>query len=420
MAKVLFLSQKTIGKNMAGPGVRVYELAKSLAAENDVAILAPKKSELAKKDSIFNLWRHIIRAEVVIVQIFYLKFFWLMLAFLLRKKIVVDAYFPSYLESFEKFYSSAKESGLKNKIDILRTKILMKLGDYFICASDKQRALWLGWLSSLGRVNPKLYGLDKSFNKVISVVPAGIRETAPVQKKKYLRETIKELKGEDRIILWFSGIWPWLDPITAIKAIKLIENKTIKLVFFGMTTVDDFFKDEKKPKLSEAKKLAGDLGLLNNRVFFIDERLPYEDIADVLLDASIGLSLSRNHLETQFAIRGRGLEYIWANLPMVATKGDLLAEIIAKNSLGELIDFENEEQLAKAILNLLNDCDIYNKVKENIKEFARTLYWVKVAEPLQQFCLEPRLTSDRKWFFSLFIDIITLYWQMAYFVLRFK
>ena len=46
MSKVLLISNDVIGKQMAGPGIRTWELAKLLAAEHSVTLLTPTKTDL--------------------------------------------------------------------------------------------------------------------------------------------------------------------------------------------------------------------------------------------------------------------------------------------------------------------------------------------------------------------------------------
>ena len=55
-------------------------------------------------------------------------------------------------------------------------------GDFFICASDKQRDFWLGQLAALGRLNPATYDEEENLDELIRVVPFGLD---------YINDTIK-------------------------------------------------------------------------------------------------------------------------------------------------------------------------------------------------------------------------------------
>ena len=46
MSNVLLISNDVIGRQMAGPGIRTWELAKLLAAEHTVTLLTPTRTDL--------------------------------------------------------------------------------------------------------------------------------------------------------------------------------------------------------------------------------------------------------------------------------------------------------------------------------------------------------------------------------------
>ena len=63
-------------------------------------------------------------------------------------------------------------------------------------------------------------------------------------------------------------------------------------------------------------------------VLFVDGWIPYDDRAGYLLDADVGVSLHRNHLEAVYAFRTRMLDYLWAGLPVVCTREHSFAELV--------------------------------------------------------------------------------------------
>jgi hypothetical protein len=106
----------------------------------------------------------------------------------------------------------------------------------------------------------------------------------------------------------------------------------------------------------------------------------------------VGLSLHFDTLETRLSFRTRGLDYIWAGLPLVVTRGDTISDIVSRFELGAVIDYEDEDALAGALLHALA-CS-----SEMAQRFARArsnLTWERVAEPLVAFCREPHRAPDR-------------------------
>jgi glycosyltransferase involved in cell wall biosynthesis len=293
----------------------------------------------------------------------------------MRKKIVIDAYSPFYLEHLEVHRDDRKRSALMQKIDALRIKFLFSIADYILCASGRQKELWLEWLRKIKREGTP-----------IAIVPTGVREEPPVQKRRIFKGVIPGIKDDNKVVLWSSGIWPWLDPISAIKAMGLIKDEKIKLVFFGLKVVDSMLTGNEQPQLAEAVRRSKELGLFGKRVFFVYDRMPYDEIGDYLLDADIALNLHFDHLETRYAFRGRVLDYIWAGLPLVTTKGDVLAEEVAGRKMGIVVDYTDEKQIADAISKLVNDRAFYEQCRRNMKQYAGSLHWSRVAEPLSQYC----------------------------------
>ena len=78
---------------------------------------------------------------------------------------------------------------------------------------------------------------------------------------------------------------------------------------------------------TEARALADGLGLAGTHVFFNEGWVDYESRQDYLLEADIGVSAHIDHLEASLSFRARILDYLWAGLPVVATRGDVLADL---------------------------------------------------------------------------------------------
>ena len=56
-----------------------------------------------------------------------------------------------------------------------------------------------------------------------------------------------------------------------------------------------------------------------------------------------------DHLETRFSFRTRMLDYLWATLPIVCTRGDHFAELVEREGLGLTVPYGDPEALAAAI-----------------------------------------------------------------------
>src|SRR6185436_9947916 len=74
--------------------------------------------------------------------------------------------------------------------------------------------------------------------------------------------------------------------------------------------------------VTRSRNLATELGINGSVVFFNEAWVPYERRGDYLLEADLGVSTHFQHVETTFSFRTRILDYLWAGLPIVSTRGD--------------------------------------------------------------------------------------------------
>ena len=199
---------------------------------------------------------------------------------------------------------------------------------------------------------------------------------------------------EDKLLVWGGGLWPWLDPITAIRAVgKVAERRhDVRLIFPGTRHPNPILYDM-PTRLPDARRLAGELGLTGSSVFFGDW-VPYQDWADLLLECDLALTLHHDTLETRLAFRSRVLEYIWCGLPIIATHGDATSELVDRYQLGAVVDYEDVDAVADAIDTLLDEGDT---AREDAFAAARQdLTWEKLARPLIAYCRQPAPAADRQ------------------------
>ncbi len=402
-ARLLIISHDIIGKEMAGPGIRFFEFSRILSDHLEVSLATPNKIDIDFEGfrnisydlkDYRTLKRNIDSADILLIQGHILHYFPFLKHF--KGKIIIDLYNPFNLESLEMYQEKNLAERLridKNNLDLLRFQL--SIGDFFICASEKQRNYWLGMLNAVGRVNPMSYDDDKSLRKLIDVVPFGIPSSKPKHSGETIRSIIPQIKDDDMVVLWGGGIWNWLDPITPVKALWEISRtrKDIKLVFSGIRHPD--------PKLPEMQKcidainLSKELDLYDKFVFF-NEWTPYEKRQDFLLEAAAGLSIHQKTIETDFAYRTRVMHYIWAGLPVITSEGDSIAKMVKAENIGEVINYEDTSQLARVIESILTNRNLHDIYRRNLEKIAPRFYWENVTKNLVKYCLDPQYASDKK------------------------
>ena len=402
-SKICIISYDVIGKKMAGPGIRFYEFAKVLSNYLDVTLLTPNKIDIDtegfktrqyKVNNYKSLQRCVENSDIILIQGHILYYFPFLKNF--KGKIIVDLYNPFNLESLEMFKDSNMEERIridKNNLNIL--KFQLTIGDFFICASEKQRDYWIGMLNAVGRINPYSYDSDSTLRNLIDIVPSGIPSEPPVHSNLYIRDVIPDIKEEDIIILWGGGIWNWLDPITAIKALWEItrSRKDIKLVFMGIKHPDPKLPEMKK--CIEAIRLSRELDLYGKNVFF-NEWTPYKSRQALLMRSDVGLSIHHERIETEFSYRTRVMDYIWARLPVITTEGDSIAKMVKVENIGEVVKYEDTNQLARVMESVATNKSLKEIYRKNLNKIAPGFYWENATRPLVKYCVNSYYAVDKR------------------------
>jgi glycosyltransferase involved in cell wall biosynthesis len=392
--KVLIISHDVVGERMAGPGIRYYHLARVLAQEFEVVLAIPEESisPLSQGFSVFSygleqtgdLADVIGKSKVVLVPAVWLT----KIPHLMRSSVplVVDGYDPFLAELLG--LRSRETSGLQCAL----THAYLA-GDFFICATERQRDWWLGLLEANGRINRHTFEDDPSLRRLVDVVPFGLPEEPPQASGRVLKGVWPGIAPEDKVILWGGGLWSWLDPLTAIRAIERVWQKRpdVRLVFPGTQHPNPRMRQIPTHNES-ARRLAQEAGLLDRAVFF-GEWVPFESWPDVLLESDVAITLHHDTLETRLAFRSRVLDYIWAGLPTVTTRGDATSDLVASRDLGAVVDYGDVDSVAEGILSSLEIPREAYAVR--FAEAQRVLTWKRAAESLASFCREPRTAPDK-------------------------
>jgi len=400
--RVLVVTGEPILERMAGPAIRAWEIAAALAPGSDVRLLSTAGARVEHPDfEVVYGTGAALRAstdwaDVIIFQGFLLEGApWLKDS---SKILVADVYDPMHLEQLEQ----ARDLGAGGRLLAIRetTRVLneqLRRADFILCASDKQRDFWLGQLAGQGRVNPAIYDEDQSLDSFVAVVPFGIADEPPTQRAHAIKGAVEGIGVDDKVILWGGGIYNWFDPLTLIRAVDRLRvaHPDVRLFFLGLKHPNPGVPEMKIAW--QTQELARELGLVGKHVFFNQGWVPYDERADYLLDADVGVSTHYLHIETAFSFRTRILDYLWANLPIVATMGDTFGALITEHGLGRAVPPEDVEALEEALEEMLYDADAAGVVRENVRVFARGYVWSQVLTPLIDFCRSPRRAADLKY-----------------------
>lgn len=402
LTKVLIITGDPIGKKLAGPAIRAWNMALELSKENDVTLLslsgfsdleAPFKIVCVRPGendafSHFEKW-----ADAIIFQ----GHAMLVFEALQRstKIIVVDIYDPMHLEQLEQARELPRkqwDAQVADATEVLNDQL--RRGDFFLCASERQRFFWLGQLAALGRVNTANYEHDPDLTGLISVAPFGLSRTEPLQTRAALKGVHPGISLDDKLLLWSGGLYNWFDPHTLIRAVAILAQKHPNVRLFFQGTKHPHPGVPEMEIVQSSRSLARELGVLDVNVFFNDSWVDFDDRQNYLLEADLGVSTHHSHVETMFSFRTRILDYLWANLPMVVTEGDHFGDLVCSENLGIAVTAGNVEELTSALEKSLFDVGFRAEVIANVSRVRRQYFWDIVLEPLVSFVRAHRYASD--------------------------
>lgn len=396
--RILILTADTLGVKMAGPAIRVWEMARTLSREHEVVLASMRKPEIPGKGfriehvTASNIKDLVAWSEVIVSQGFTMYHFPEV-----QKSdaaVVVDIYDPFHIEALVMRRDEPPHerwATAKSDRDIVNDQL--ERGDLLLCASEKQRDFWLGQIASLGRINPATYDEDPDLRSLLAVAPFGLPAEPPVQTRHAIRDHIEGIDHDDIVLIWGGGIYNWFDPATLIRGLEIAVKDEPRLKLFFLGTAHPNPDVPEMMRAAEAYRVAEDLGMLGTHVFFNKGWVDYEDRANYLLDADIGVSTHFLHLETELSFRTRILDYLWAGLPILGTEGDSLSRMVKEHDLGEVVSAEDPDDIARA-LKALADLGRRSEVRANVEALAPTMTWENALGPLLDFCRFPRRAPD--------------------------
>lgn len=395
MKRVAVFSNAPVGGAMSSPAIRALHLARELSRELDVVLMAPgapNDIDGVRTDPVTTfaaaaLAKRLERYDAVVAQ----KLPPATMRRLARSatRVVYDLYTPALAEGLVSVAVGGGNETLR-RLAALEAKwqqLALAMGNAFVCPGERQRDFWLGMLAEAGRIDLATYRADPSLRSLIDVVPFGLPDEPPQAARRVLKGVVPGIRDTDRVLLWAGGIVNWSDPAPVIRAVARLagERDDVKLYFLGFRPPDAAPPAE----ATRAVALARELGVLDRAVFFHDTWVAYDERQAFLLEADVGVAAYRETFESRVAFRARLLDYFWAGLPTITTRGDELGDRVEERRLGRAVGFGDVEGWVDAIEQLLDDAALRARVGANLESIREELRWERCAEPLLRLLRDP-------------------------------
>ena len=376
-----------IKNKSAGPSIRMISISKILNKKYKCKLYSKEIDEDQFKKYNFlskNFWKDFIKADIIYSQPS--RFRYLFLSKLFRKKIIIDLYDPTDIENLEMYKDTNKIKWvLIQKYANLRLKYSIKIGHYFVCATETQRKYWIGYFQSLGKIKQNTYNKNQKLENLIGLLPFGLNIEKPTSTDNPILKLHKNIQKEDKVFLWAGGIWNWFDSINLIKAMSELKGKkNIKLLFLG-SPKENQRGNEKLKNAFKTIDLAKKLGVYNHNVFFNEDWIDYDQRHNFLLNSYAGISLHYDNLETEFSYRTRILDYLWCDIPYICSDKDYFADLCKGKKLGMVVECENIDSIKNAIIDLSERKELYNLSKNNIIQARKEFGWENCCKDLNNY-----------------------------------
>jgi len=392
--RLLFVTTDPLTDTMPGPAIRAWHLAEVLSADHDVTLVSsvactrshPRMDvRVAGEREVADLceWMTVAVGPGSLLT----RYPCVRDA---DKPVVVDIYDPYHLENLAAGGSSvAKADATVRQLNDVVNRDLAR-GDFFLCASERQRDFWLGSLTATGRVNVRTHLGDENLERLLAVVPFGVQAETPAHEGPGLAHLFPSGARPWPVVLWGGGVYDWLDPLTVLRAVHRLraEMPDIFLVFMGMGHPNPEIPE--MPVARQLRSAAEELGMLPSTVAFNTSWVPYDRRGAALLDASVGVSTNLDHLEARFSFRTRVLDYLWAGLPSVVTSGDVLSELVEAEGIGVAVPPGDVDAVADGIRRMATA----PPDREVVRAVAARFRWDRVAAPLVDYCADPWRAAD--------------------------
>ena len=397
MSRILVLSPEPVRVRMAGMGIRASEIARHLArAGHVVTLLSPgdpldaptsiQESGVSTRRLTPDDLDSATRANDGAVVSGHVS------NDLFRSPApiptLVDLYDPFLVENLS--YASRLGSAVFRH-DHATLSLQLERGDRFLVSSPMQRAFYAGFLLALGRLNPEVWADDPSLERLLAVAPFGVPAEPPVPGPALLRTSDNGI-GPDDPVLFFGGVYDWYDPAALLAVFDrvLASVPACRLVFVASPN------PETTPQgaYARAEETARLRGWHGRQVLFVPW-FPYDARGAVYLEATAAILTHRPGLETDLSLRTRGLDFLWAGLPIVSHRGGAMGQLLSDSGAGLLVDPDDAEGLAAALVRILTDPALRAGLSERGRAAAAPYRWERTLAPVLDFAASPAFDPHR-------------------------
>ncbi len=284
--------------------------------------------------------------------------------------LVVDCYAPALVERALLLPGDGRFGDFRRLV--VRA---LERADLLLVANEPQRAYIVGMLSAIGRMTPE-------------------REPPPVLLAP-LGAPPPHSSGVDlsaSLVLWYGGLWPWFDGMTAVQAFALVarDHPAARMRILGGRHPHADAPDT----LDDVTRTAASLGV-SDRVESLPWALP-EVVPGLLAEASCALCLAHDGIEHRLAQRTRLLDLLSAGVPIVCTRGDALGTRAVEAGAATAVPPGDFVAAARALGHVLADAETRRSQSDAARRLAAELAPERTLAEAVEWLAAPATSASRR------------------------
>lgn len=259
-------------------------------------------------------------------------------------------------------------------------------GDFFLCSSPEQRAYYLGFLTALGRVNPRRYRDDPGLSGLIVEAPFGVPDPLP----DYRPVLPPRAAGERRLL--FGGLYDWYDPEPLLQAFASLSDPNARLLFV-----------RQPPGAQAPQRLLVEVEARSrrqdpDRIGFL-EWVPFERRYDLLRDVDALAACHRPGLETDLSLRTRFVDALAVGCPVLTTEGGTVPRLLREWDAGFVAPCGDVAALRTGLAELVaGGAEVDARARRGRERALAMFSWERSLAPLVTFLESPRVDPTKEEF----------------------
>lgn len=357
--RTLVVTDDRVGPAMAGSALRAWELARVLAGAGHDVRLAPAPGSAPPAGDGPELvgrptWGW---AEAVVAPPWVLP----PRAFLGRAVLVVDGVTPLLAELAAMARSPAVVRRLRTAG--ARLPLAVARADAILTAGEAQDGWWRERLRRAGRDGVPLLR-----------VPFGIPEADPPAE----RSAVEGVPDDWAVVLWWGGVWPWLDLETLLAARARIGRAPVSVVVPVAERPGGAASSLGPEALAAAAERHG---LEAPQVVPLTRWVPYRERHRILNRTTLLAVLHHPGEEANLSFRTRVLDGVWAGVPVLVSEGGEAARLCREFGWGAVVPAHEPANTAAAMELMLSERQQL-RCRGALNDSRPMWRWPRVAGPL--------------------------------------